>query len=386
MMANHVERIRSILAAEAPSSIVDCFAEQLQRAYGVTEVELLLVDYRLSSLLPVLDGGASASLAAWRCFDEQAYVVERGIGYAPVSVRGDRLGVLRVAPAERLDGQHADLATLLAHELASARDHTDRYLVAARERRLTLAAEMQWELLPGRCCSATEFELAGQLEPAYAVKGDTFDWSVATDRLTIAVLNGMGDGVDAAALSVLATSGLRNARRAGLDLTGQAELADSALYAQHAGARYVSALLLGVELATGLVSIVDAGSPLLMRVRDGVLEDVALAAQDPLGMFDGTRYTEQRLQLESGDRLVAVSDGVHEAAPHGGGSGQYGEAHLRGMLARTRDVTPLALVRAVVAELHTFVLGELADDAAVVCLDWHGRGSDPSVPAPDGAV
>ena len=49
--------------------------------------------------------------------------------------------------------------------------------MAARTQRLTLAAEMQWELLPGRSRIRPSFSLAGQLEPAYAVRGDSFDWA-----------------------------------------------------------------------------------------------------------------------------------------------------------------------------------------------------------------
>jgi serine phosphatase RsbU (regulator of sigma subunit) len=78
--------------------------------------------------------------------------------------------------------------------------------VAARTQRLTLAAELQWQLLPGRSRIRPSFSLAGQLEPAYAVRGDSFDWAEHRGRLCLSVLNGMGDGITAALLTSLAVA------------------------------------------------------------------------------------------------------------------------------------------------------------------------------------
>jgi serine phosphatase RsbU (regulator of sigma subunit) len=262
------------------------------------------------------------------------------------------------------------LGDLLAHELAAANAITDRYAVAARTRRLTLAAEMQWEMLPGRSLSAQEFELAGQLEPAYAVMGDTFDWAADEDRLTVSVLDGMGSGVDAASLSILATNALRNARRAGLGIADQAVLADGAIHALHHGARYVSVLLLEIDLGIGVMSLVDTGSPVIALARGGSVAELTLDRHDPLGMFEGSQYRSQQLRLEPGDRLILVSDGVHAAVSAGR---SYGERALRSLVTRTRGMTPLDVVRTLVGELRAYVAGELDDDAAVVCLDWSGR-------------
>jgi hypothetical protein len=109
--------------------------------------------------------------------------------HLPVSVRGDRLGVLSVVLP---GGDHvrgcltdlAEIAEVLGREVVVAERDTDLYLQARRSDRLTLAAEMQWQLLPGRSCSRPEYELGAQLEPAYAIFGDNFDWSATAEHLT----------------------------------------------------------------------------------------------------------------------------------------------------------------------------------------------------------
>jgi serine phosphatase RsbU (regulator of sigma subunit) len=361
---------------EAPAdTVLECLADVLAKEYAITEVELYLVDYRLAALMPLIGGAPVVRPGdpAWRCFDHQSEVTDGTTAYVPVTTRGERLGVLRFSPAPAdadLRGELAEAATLLAHELQSAGSGTDRYTVAARTRRLTLAAEVQWELLPGRSRIRPSFSLAGQLEPAYAVRGDSFDWAENDGTLYLTVLNGMGEGITAAMLTSLATHALRNARRAGLDLADQASLADQAVFAQHRGAAHVAALMLELNLRTGKVLAVDAGSPRLMVLRAGEVLDQPLEPQFPLGMFETSDYTPQRFTLQLGDRMFVVSDGVFDAP---GGAGRYGEAALHRFVRHTGSLAPLQAVRSLLGDLRTFLEdADLEDDAVAVCLDWTG--------------
>jgi hypothetical protein len=367
--------VERTLTEAAADTIPERLAEGLATDYGVRAIEIYLVDYRLSTLLPLLGGDpvTRPGDAAWRSFDHQIEVTCDDAVFLPITARGERIGVLRCdpTPAEpELRGELAEVATLLAHELAAVSTGTDRYTMAARTRRLTLAAEMQWELLPGRSRIRPSFSLAGQLEPSYAVRGDSFDWAEHDGKLSLSVLNGMGEGVQAALLTSLATYALRNARRAGISLADQAALADQALYALHRGKAHVSALLIELDLATGEVRVVDAGSPRMLLLRDGVVGDHELEAQFPLGMFEGSLYTEQTLQLQTADRLMIVSDGVSEAVA---ANGRYGETALTRSIRHTRPLEPLQAVRSMLSDLRTYLSdGELEDDAVAVCLDWTG--------------
>lgn len=373
-MSESVNQARRTLTEAPTDLLLDRIADDLARSYGITESELLQVDYRLSVLLPLGDGEpvTGPGHPAWRCFDHQEPIRQAGVGYFPVGMRGERRGVLRLAPVPddpQVIAELTEIATVLGHELSAVSAGTDVYRTARRSRRLTLAAEMQWELLPGRSRVRPSFSLAGQLEPAYAVRGDSFDWSDDGTRLWLSVINGMGEGVAASILTSLATHALRNARRAGLSLADQAALADQAVYALHRGEQHVSALLLELDLREGVLTVVDAGSPRLVLLREGEVCEQPLEAQFPLGMFEGTDYQPQQLKLERDDRLFVLSDGVVEAA---GQDLRYGDAALERFLRRTGSVAPLDAVRSLLGDLRAFVAGDLIDDAVVVCLDWTG--------------
>ncbi|MEU4568218.1 PP2C family protein-serine/threonine phosphatase [Micromonospora sp. NPDC023956] len=373
-MSEPVNRARRALTDAPADLLLDRIAAELARSYAVDGVELFQVDYRLSMLLPLGDGTplTEPGHPGWRCFDHQEPVLAAGTGYFPVSVRGERGGVLRLTPVPEdpaVVAELAEIATVFGHELAAVSAGTDVYRRARRSRRLTLAAEMQWELLPGRSRVRPSFSLAGQLEPAYAVRGDSFDWSDDGNRLWLSVINGMGEGVAASMLTSLAVHALRNARRAGLCLADQAALADQAIYAMHHGDQHLSVLLLELDLRDGTVTVVDAGSPRLVLLRGGEVHEHPLEAQFPLGMFDGTDYGSQQFRLERDDRLFVVSDGVVEAA---GQEVRYGDTALARFLRRTGPMAPLDAVRSLIGDLRAFVTRDLVDDAVVVCLDWTG--------------
>ncbi|MEU0336711.1 PP2C family protein-serine/threonine phosphatase [Streptomyces sp. NPDC006193] len=383
-----------MLRAAPPHALVPTARRILAEQHAALDVSLLLADYGLAVLQPVThlpDTGDPVSAhdgPAGTAFTTQTPLVDVGADpgteqvHLPITVRGDRLGVLSVRlpagsaqPATVL--RLADFATALGHEILTADRDTDLYLLARRSRRLTLAAEMQWQLLPGRGCVRDEYTIGAHLEPAYAVGGDNFDWSSGPDHLTLTVTDGMGQGIEASLLTSLTVSALRNARRAGIGLADQACLADQAVYAQYGGKSYASTLLLRFDLATGAVRAVDAGSPRLYRLRAGTIDQVRLEAQLPLGMFEETPYEEQTFDVAPGDRLIVVSTGVHSTRSATGDL--FGEAALRQILSATREAAPHETARAVVAGLvEHFGSRDLASDASVVCLDWQGRPARPA--------
>ncbi|MFG3418094.1 PP2C family protein-serine/threonine phosphatase [Micromonospora sp. NPDC048063] len=381
-------QVSRALRAAPPDQVVEAADRAIRAGLGASRTDVFIADYRISGLWPVLDpelpdGGFLACRSmAQRCFSSQQPVTDaddegRCRLYLPLSVWGERLGVLLVelpAPLgpDTVD-RVADIAGELAVVLRAADRETDRYRRVRRRERLSMAAEMQWELLPGRSVSHGAFELAGQLEPAYTVGGDHFDWSVDGDRLTATVLNGAGIGLAAALLTAVTVNALRNARRSGGSLVEQAELASDTVFYQHRGRRYVATLLLELDTVTGRVRAVDAGSPRLLRLRGGTVTPITLEQQLPLGMFAEARYDVQEFDLAPGDRIFVVSDGVWAADP--GDRGAYGERAMARAMRATRLQPPAEAVGTVMRELHAWHAdADLRDDAVVVCLDWRGAG------------
>lgn len=377
--------IRAALQTAEPSEVATTVRRTVADLLpGAGGTEIWLADYRQTRLYPVADRSPDDSpeplvvdgTPAGRCYATQQQQVEEGDPprvHVPISARGERIGVLSIQLAEPPEPgtrrQLTEAGEAIGHALIVASRATDLYTRARRRHRLTVAAEIQWNLLPGRANTGPAHAFAGSLEPAYSVAGDSFDWTCTDDAFTVAVLDGTGRGVESALVSALAIGALRNARRLGAGLSDQARLADQAVFAQYGGDQFVSALLLQLDLRTGTLTAVDAGSPQVLVLHDGEVRPVQLEPDLPLGMFEETQYDIQQFDLAPGDRLVVLSDGVSAARSPAGV--EFGSVELERMVRHTRVLSAAETVRLLMGRLLDYHEGQpLHDDAVAICLDW----------------
>jgi len=248
----------------------------------------------------------------------------------------------------------------------------------------SLAAEIQRRLLPASfTCEAGQFTVAGWLEPAAAVGGDTFDYVLDRDFLQVSITDAVGHQVAASLLATLLVGALRNGRRKGLDLGEQAGYANDCLAANAASGQFVTGQIVRVDLASGSAGIVNAGHTLPLRLRGGVVEEIGLRVEVPFGVLPGKTFDVQPFPLEPGDRIVFLTDGMLER--------NAASLDVATALADTADLHPREVVHALGAAVLEATGGNLRDDATMVCLDWFGgqprdrnseHGSDPDRASP----
>ena len=296
---------------------------------------------------------------------------------APVTERGEALGLLELdLPVEPTAADLAQVrrtAHVLGYVVIASRRHTDLYEWGQRSTPFSLSAEIQRRLLPAAyTCEGGSFTLAAWLEPAETIGGDTFDYSVSRDQLHLSVTDAVGHGVDSSLTATLCVGSLRNTRRHGATLLEQADLTNAALVANGCGPegeRFATALLGRLDLPTGELELVNAGHTSPYLARDGAVELLQLPPDLPLGLFEGSTYTSTSVPLQAGDRIVIVTDGMLER--------RAASVDLAVHVRRTGDLHPREATR----ELADLVLaacgGELADDAALLVLDWHGGHGQP---------
>ncbi|PWW21027.1 stage II sporulation protein E [Geodermatophilus normandii] len=385
-----VGRLLGRVERAAPVEAVQAAAEELGLEFGARELSFLIADFSGHAVVRLTTGAAGAEGARTQAGAQAETVPMAGTVYervlrtqavdvhplddgtrviAPVTDRGDAIGLLElVLPGELGPTSIADVAAAahaLAHVVIAARRYTDVFEWGQRTTPFSLAAEIQRRLLPGSyTCEAGQFTLAGWLEPAASVGGDTFDFTLNDDALHLSITDAVGHEVEAALLATLLVGALRNARRAGLDLPAQARYANEALAAHASVGQFVTGQLVRVDLSARTAAVVNAGHPPPLLVREGRVREIGLDVEPPFGVVPGRSFRVQRLPLQPGDRIVFLTDGVQER-----------NAAVLDVAAALRDTTDLH-PREVVQELGAAVLratgGNLRDDATVLCLDWYG--------------
>lgn len=371
-----------------PVAATDVVGEFLAEAFDATEVAFLIADFSGQALIRLgHQGGATVRArghetaervplgdgAHGRVLASQQVEVLDGAEtvqvLAPVTNRGEAIGVLELRLPEPPDAPTLADVTLAAHALAyvviANRRFTDLFEWGQRSVPLTLAAEIQHRLLPAaHTCEAGQFTLAGWLEPAGNNAGDTFDFALERGTVHLSLTDATGHNIAAAMLATVLVGALRNARRAGQDLQEQAGFASRALAEHAGGGQFVTGQLVRIDLQAGTANIVNAGHVCPFRVRGGRVQPIELAADPPFGTLPDYTYRVQQLPLEPGDRLLFLTDGMLERNAAG--------LDVPALLTAGGGDHPREAVQHLMSAVLDAVGGDLKDDATALCLDWHG--------------
>jgi serine phosphatase RsbU (regulator of sigma subunit) len=377
-------------AHEMPPQLIAPLVAEEVRGIGGRDVAILLQCYEQLELVPLPGRGLMVGDAlpidgsrAGEAFVRKTAVEEAqsdGIRmYLPLLDGSDEVGVMALT----LDSVDDDdrrlarrLAGLVADMLVTKNSYTDRYTQTRRRRPVSLAAEIQWALLPPLAMNTPQVAVAGILEPAYNVAGDSLDYALNDDILHLAVIDAMGHGLNASVLATVAVSAYRHARRADVGLAELYAFMDTAIDEQFGPDQFVTAQMMRLDVRTGQLRWVNAGHPEALLIRGNkVIRTLESAGTLPVG-FGGATPLISTTPLQRGDRVMFYSDGLVEE--HKRGEEQFGEQRMIDIVEHVSTTTED--VQEMVRRLsHTLMRergGSTSDDATLFLVEWRGGTAD----------
>lgn len=396
-----MERVLGAAANALPVYAVEGVTKELQSLLGATEASFLIVDLSgrgLARLKPQpdplnaalssdsappealpYDGGPRevamrtqrVQVVAPRHLSPTEMSSSNWTILAPVTERGEPLGLLEVFLPSEPDAQALAEIARIAHVLSFvvlANDrHTDLFEAGQRQDALTLPAEIQRRLLPASLiCEVGPITVAGWLEPATEIAGDTFDYTLESDDLHLSITDAMGHGIVSSLIATLCVSSLRNSRREGLELSQQAAAANNALRSHGSliNNGFASGQLGRINLRSGVLSLVNAGHVPPYLCRANSITALELPIDLPMGAVSDTRYRVTEIPLEEGDRVVFVTDGMLER--------NATNVDLIRCLGDSTELHPREATRYLADCVLDATEGTLTDDATLVMVDWRG--------------
>jgi len=385
-------RLLPELNAVGPGDLTAALLAALEPAIGAIDVRLLIADMEEQHLdvraelqtspgsihgSADMDGSVQGEVyqtggARSANLDGQPTIV------APVTARGDRAGVIEVRVKDEPSDQALriceEVGVLLGYLITAADQWTDEFHFARRRRPMSLPAEIQWSQLPLAVFSSREIAIAGALEPAYEVGGDSFDYACGMSAMAAGIFDAMGHGLTAARLSAFGVATYRNARRRGDDLEGQARAIHEAVRDCFEREGYMTGQVWSIDLlAPENTTVVCAGHPHpILQHRSTTPEPRPLRGGLPFGVpFDNVLHAEP-FPLEPGDRLTMFSDGILDATPDDGD--EFGMESLYSVLAETRSAPPREATRRIIQAVRQHRAADLVDDATVLIVDIPAAG------------
>lgn len=249
-----------------------------------------------------------------------------------------------------------------AHERAGLK-------LAAIERDLEVAKQIQFGLLPARSPVFEGFDIAGMNQPADQTGGDYYDWqALPNGRLLVAIADVTGHGIGPAL--VMAVCRAYSRATAPLDSHPPSLMArlNDLLHADITGGRFITLAMAALE-SEGRVELLSAGHgpSFLYRAIDKSVEQFGGDGL-PLAIMPGEVYSPSRtFMMERGDVLVMLTDGVIEW--RNGAGVQFGEA----LVARELKSCAAEAAAGIVDRLHKSVLAHASgatqmDDVTIVVI------------------
>ncbi|GGO58597.1 hypothetical protein GCM10012287_57110 [Streptomyces daqingensis] len=378
-------------AHEMPAHLLAPLVAEECARIGGRDVSIYLHDYEQLMLAPLPGRGLVVGevlpidgSSAGEAFLSQRVVEERmadGVRmYLPLLDGSDEVGVMVLTLESVEDDDRrllGRLAGLVADMLVTKGSYTDEFFKVRRlGKPLSVAAEIQWSLLPPLSMSTPQVSLAGVLEPAHEIAGDSLDYALNDNILHLAVIDAMGHELNAAVLATVAIGAYRHARRADIGLAALYAFMDRAVDAMFGPDQFVTAQMLRLDVETGQLQWVNAGHPAPLLIRGHrVIERLESPTTLPVG-FGGAEPQVSATQLVKGDRVMFYTDGLTEERRIGGH--QFGERRMVSVIERTGPLTEgvnqmaRMLSRSLMAERGGFT----SDDATLFLVEWHGGRAD----------
>ncbi len=285
------------------------------------------------------------------------------------------IGLSKKITRFRYSYEDITLLDVLSNQMVVAMDNARLYQESLEKQRLeeelSLARQIQFELLPKTCPKTEHFEFSAFIQSARQVGGDYYDF-LQTDSgsIGVAIADASGKGIPAALLISLVHASLRAEVKNRLSPPLVISNINQLIHTSTSSEKFVTMFYGELNPRERRLCYCNAGHNYPVVVH----EDGAVELLDKggliLGVFPEAIYEAGEVALRKNDTLFFYSDGLTEN--FNSADEEFGEERLLNLLVENRSLGAEELKRKVIQEVIDFSGGNPPyDDFTIVVLKIH---------------
>ena len=332
------ENVSQSVLREAVSSRLDFLFSDSREPEAVGQLSLILSSIRNVVAIPLRGRNATQLLGL-------LYLDSRAATHDFTRTRRDILEAI------------ASQATTLFENLRML-DQEQEFALLRKE--LEIAATIQRQILPQNLPEFPFVRLGARTIPCSSIGGDFYDVIPVASGFAAIVGDVCGKGVPAALLGAMAQGMFHSQMTSGASLVDAVQRLNSFIVERAPGEKYVT--LAAVRYSDGELELVNAGHVSPLIVRAGGSTETITDGDPPAGLFGFVRFHAIPIKLDTGDRILLLTDGITEAEDRNGS--QFGTDMLESYLREPNAV------EALFAGLEQFCVGTRPqDDQTILTID-----------------
>ena len=228
------------------------------------------------------------------------------------------------------------------------------------------AREIQESLLPRKIPQLAGFEIAAAWKPAREVSGDYFDvFRLGENKVGLCIADVAGKGVSAALLMANVQAAVRATAAESQSPAVVCAKVNRLLCENIAVGKFVTFLFAVLDCASRTLVWCNAGHPEPILVSRGLARTLNHSGA-VLGVFPQWEYSDERVEMRAGDRLLLFTDGITEA--EGPKEAEFGEERVADFASAHGRESAAELNKSLLENVETFCASHFHDDATLMII------------------
>lgn len=245
--------------------------------------------------------------------------------------------------------------------------HRSRHVLDRQRYELSIARALQQSWLPSATLRIPGVDLGGASVPASETGGDYFDFIRFSDEhVLVAVGDVSGHGLGPAMIMADARASLRALALTRMNIDSMVNLVNVRICEDSLEDTFFTLFLALLNPYTHSLTYYNAGHcPGFLFGPDGTVKLKLDSTDFPIGLFRDHVYNKSSVaQLESGDLLVMLTDGVFEAMSPSGD--MFGMPRVLQLIRDCLHLEASQIVATLIETVQTFAVTALKDDVTAV--------------------